>query len=95
MLVAPVNLELHLSLHFEPGQYKVTVELAETQPYTIKPEPPMQSVIAPIQLLYLQPWMIQAITSPPNPNRYCWVVAIICVIVLVLVVIATIFHHYV
>ena len=46
MLVAPINLELHLNPHFELGQYKFTVELVETQPYTIKPEPPMQPVIA-------------------------------------------------
>ena len=46
-LVAPINLELHLNPHFELGWYKLTVELVETQPYTIKLEPPMQPVIAP------------------------------------------------
>ena len=46
-LVAPINLELHLNPHFELGWYKLTVELVETQPYTVKPEPPMQPDIVP------------------------------------------------
>ena len=45
-LVVLINLELHLNLHFGPGQYKLAVELAETQPYAIKPETTMQPVIA-------------------------------------------------